>query len=621
MNRKINKFNKLYPFFNNFSEGKYLIFIDSIIFTFSVIFALKVYTDIRGIYFFDFKYLSAIWIVANIIIFKLIGVYKERIRFASNRIFYLILLSNVFSLFLLLIINYFLKYQITFEFLFLLFLNQSFLLLFTRTISRSIYFIFNKMKSLNFHKMRNIIIYGAGDTGASLAYNLMRNNVYEIKFFVDDNKKLWGREIYGYKIYSPKEIKNQLHSIDKILIAIPTLNKKQKKYIAEELIDLDLEIVKVPSIDELNNSIYSNKLKDISTEELLMRKAVSPDINLIKKGIEGKNICVTGAGGSIGSELCKKILLQKPNSLVMIDHSETKIYDLSNIVSSDLKKTKTKFILGNACDSHLLESTFKEFDIDTVFHAAAYKHVPIVEMNPLRGIENNSLSTNIICQSCIKANVKKMVLISTDKAVRPTNVMGASKRLAELIMQGYSKQFPNFNFSLVRFGNVLGSSGSVVPLFERQIKSGGPITLTDNEIIRYFMTISEAAELVIQSAALAKGGEVFLLDMGSPIKIRDLAERMIYLNDLSVKDDSNPEGDIEIVITGLRPGEKLFEELLIDSSSKSTDHKLIYRANEKSLPFNKINKIISDLQDAVSSSNEPLALKLLAKAVPEWTRK
>ena len=602
-----------------FSNGNYLIFVDSIIFTLSIILAVKVYTDIRGLNFFGLKYFYIIWIILNIFVFKFIGVYKERVRFAGSRINYLILIANIFALLPLFVVSFLFKYEITFEFLFLLFLNQSILLLFTRSISRTIYINLNKSSKLKDKKRDKVIIYGAGNSGASLAYQIICQQIFDIRFFVDDNKSLWGREIFGFKIYSPDKIKKESHSVDKILVAIPKISKKQKEYITKELIDLDLEIVIIPSLDELTHSIYSKKSKDIDTKDLLMREAVNPDLNLIKKGVEGKNICVTGAGGSIGSELCKKILQHNPNYLVMIDHSEPKIYELSNKIKNNNKKTK--FILGSTNDTQLIKSTFKEFGIDTVFHAAAYKHVPIVEMNPLRGIENNAISTQIICQSCIECNVKQMILISTDKAVRPTSIMGATKRLAELVVQAYSEKYPQINYSLVRFGNVLGSSGSVVPLFEKQIKNGGPITLTDNDIIRYFMTISEAAELVIQSSALAIGGEVFLLDMGVPIKIRDLAERMIQLHGLSVKDISNPDGDIEISVTGLRPGEKLYEELLIDSRSQSTEHKLIFKANEKSIPFIELIEIINDLVEAVSKSNKSVALELLSKAVTEWNRR
>jgi FlaA1/EpsC-like NDP-sugar epimerase len=387
--------------------------------------------------------------------------------------------------------------------------------------------------------------------------------------------------------------------------------------------ELGIPLLQVPSVDDITSGrARIDALRPIAIEELLGRDAVPPNPDLLGSGIAGACVCVTGAGGSIGSELCRQILRLHPRQLVLLERSEPSLYAIHQELQGLLPAgVALGPVLGSAADAALVERLFREQGVSVVFHAAAYKHVPLVEANPLAGLANNVLSTRVVCRAACAAGVNEVVLISTDKAVRPTNVMGASKRLAELVVQAHSQEGKGpTRFAMVRFGNVLGSSGSVVPLFRRQIAEGGPITLTHPEIIRFFMTIPEAAQLVLQAAVLAEGGDVFLLDMGDPVRIKDLAEQMVRLSCLSLRDAHNPNGDIEIVCTGLRPGEKLYEELLIDADSQPTSHPLIYRAQEQALVPELLWPQIDALEAAIQQQDVATALEVLAELVPEWTR-
>jgi len=371
-------------------------------------------------------------------------------------------------------------------------------------------------------------------------------------------------------------------------------------------------------------------LKPVEIDDLLDRDLVKADKNIMLKSIEGFNICITGAGGSIGSELCKEILKLNPNKLVILERNEPFLYKIeSELKNVNQDKVEIISYLGCAANKSLVNNVFKSNNIDIVFHSAAYKHVDIVQRNPVQGILNNISSTLNICYQAKKNELKKVILISTDKAVRPKNVMGASKRLCEMIIQAFSEQELNNDdsskkhkiiFSKVRFGNVLGSSGSVVPLFKRQLEAGGPITLTHKEVVRYFMTINEAVQLVIQTAALAKGGDLFLLDMGKSVKIYDLAKKMIRLSGLTIKDENNPDGDVEIKITGLRPGEKLYEELLVEKNSESTIHPLIFKAQDQKINSSFLFQKLNELELALLSNNESISLKILSEIIPEWSK-
>ena len=476
-----------------------------------------------------------------------------------------------------------------------------------------------------------IAIYGAGSAGSQLAESLKREGKYLIKYFIDDNEKIWSRTINDIPIKSPDFLDTVKNEIDLVLIAIPSLSEKNKKNIIKYLLKLNISILQVPSLEKLvSGQLNINEFKSLDFEYLLFREKVPAFKNLLEGSIQNKNICITGAGGSIGSELCRQIALLNPQHLIILDNSEANLYLISKEIE-DKFKNKLKFspILGNATDFDFLKDLFSSNNIDTVFHVAAYKHVPIVEANPLQGIFNNVFSTKSICEASELTDVEKVIFISTDKAVRPTNVMGASKRLAELIIQAYAylndkkneKLLKRKCYSMVRFGNVLGSSGSVVPLFKKQIDRGGPITVTHKDVIRYFMSIEEATELVLQASSLASGGDVFILDMGEPVKISKLAENMILLSGSSLKNKDNPKGDIEIIYSGLRNGEKLYEELLISNKSIKTDHPLIYKANEDFIKPDSLFPKINYLYSKIKSLDKNEVLHTLHDLVPEWENK
>ncbi len=489
----------------------------------------------------------------------------------------------------------------------------------------------NRKKFNNAFKLReNVVIYGAGTSGARIASSLQAEDSANIIYFVDDSPFLIGRTLDGIPIKSPNELFKTKSKINKILLAIPSISSTKKNQIKNNLKELKIPIFTIPSIiDLVSKKITIKSNKTLFIEDLLGREKVLPDQILLSEGIKNESILITGAGGSIGSELCKQIARLNPSKIILLELSEIALYKIEKELNSiNHSSTVIKGYLGNACDKNLLRTILKEDSINIIFHAAAYKHVPIVEMNPLVGIKNNVFSTEAICKVSKELKISKVILISTDKAVRPTNIMGASKRIAELIVQVcaeeengiFENKLPKTKFSMVRFGNVLNSSGSVVPIFNEQISNGGPITITHPDIIRYFMTIEEAAQLVIQSAKLARGGDLFVLDMGNPVKITELAEQMIILNGLKLKNNLNPEGDIDIVFTGLRPGEKLYEELLIDAECLKTSHPLIFRALEKSIDPVRLWEKLEKLKIAINKYDHDSSIKILSDLVPDWTR-
>ena len=478
------------------------------------------------------------------------------------------------------------------------------------------------LRSINYKHQLRVAIYGAGQAGAQLSAALRLAGNHRIVTFLDDNPAYWSRSINGVPIRSSRALPELVDSIDQVLLAIPSLNRAERRRIVDDLQRLGIPVYQVPSMDDLTSGrARIDALRPISIDDLLGRDEVPADPKLLGPGIRHSVVCVTGAGGSIGSELCRQILALSPSRLILLEISEPALYAIDQKLRSVLPDgVVLQPVLGSVNNSQLLQQLFDDQAVDLVFHAAAYKHVPLVEANPLVGLANNVGSTATLCREAAVAGVREVVLISTDKAVRPTNVMGASKRLAELVVQAHAAQASKTCFAMVRFGNVLGSSGSVVPLFRRQIAEGGPITLTHPEIIRYFMTIPEAAMLVLQASVLAEGGDLFLLDMGEPVQIKALAQQMVRLSGLSLRDASHPDGDIEIVCTGLRPGEKLYEELLIDAESQPTAHPLIYRAQERSLSPSELWPQLQALDQAILSHDVDAALALLAKLVPEWQR-
>ena len=465
-------------------------------------------------------------------------------------------------------------------------------------------------------------IYGAGNAGRELILALENNNEFLVSCFLDDDKDKQGRVLAGKKIYSPLSleylVKNK--NISYLLLALPRISSSQRIKIIKKVSKFNLSVRTLPNLVEIaKGNISSSNLMELEIDELLGREKVDPEKFLLQKNIIGQVVMVTGAGGSIGSQLCREILIIKPKKLLILDSNEYSLYKVLNELNT-LNKDENIEIIPLICsiqDKKYIDAIFKTWLPNTVYHAAAYKHVPIVEHNLAEGLKNNVFGTLTIAKASLKTDVDNFVFISTDKAVRPTNVMGASKRLGELCLQALfeDQKIKKTKFSIVRFGNVLDSSGSVIPKFRKQIKERVPITLTHPEITRYFMTIQEAAELVIQAGAMSEGGEVFLLDMGEPVKIYDLAVNMIHFSGLQLKDKNNPKGDIEISITGLRPGEKLYEELLIEDNSLPTKHPKIFKAKDSFVSWDKLSIQIESLEKFIYKNDIREIISILSKLV------
>ncbi|MCG9783386.1 polysaccharide biosynthesis protein [Vibrio brasiliensis] len=476
---------------------------------------------------------------------------------------------------------------------------------------------------------KQVMIYGAGAAGRRLALALRTSETHRVRCFVDEDPTLTDTVVMGLKVHhvSRVSLMAERNHIEQVLLAIPSASRARRKEILDSLVHLSAEVLTVPDMkDIVEGKAKIDELKDVEIEDLLGRDSVAPQQALMEANIKGKVVMVTGAGGSIGSELCRQIIRQKPQSLILFELSEFGLYqvdrELSNLVSSEGLSVEIIPLLGSVQRINRLATAMKSFGVQTVYHAAAYKHVPLVEYNVVEGVRNNVFGTYYTAKAAIEAQVESFVLISTDKAVRPTNVMGTTKRLAELGLQALAEKENakehGTRFCMVRFGNVLGSSGSVIPLFKKQIANGGPITVTHPEIIRYFMTIPEAAQLVIQAGAMGKGGDVFVLDMGEPVKITDLAVNLVQLSGLEVKDESNPYGDIAIEFSGLRPGEKLFEELLIGDNVGETAHPRIMTANERYLPLDKYIELTNKLDAACHKFEHDKIRELLLEAPTDF---
>ena len=481
-----------------------------------------------------------------------------------------------------------------------------------------------KSYSVNaFDKRKNVLVYGAGSAGIQLATALTYSQELNPIAFIDDEPTLSNHQIMGLKVHSSNNLGELVASmkIEEVLLAIPSVSRNRRNEIINNLEPYPVLVRTVPGVSELaQGKLKINDLNVVSINDLLGRDPVPPNQNYLRADITNKVVMITGAGGSIGSELCRQIIQLQPKKIVLFEQNEFSLYTIDQELIQKNLKIDIAPILGSVLDSKQVERVCKTFSVQTIYHAAAYKHVPMIELNNFSGIENNIFGTLSCAEAAVLSNVDTFVLISTDKAVRPTNIMGATKRFSEMILQALSKKYNDkaTNFSMVRFGNVLDSSGSVIPLFKKQIKEGGPVTVTDPAIIRYFMTIPEAAQLVIQAGAMSKGGDVFVLDMGEPVKILNLAKKMIHLSGLNVKDSNNPNGDIEILFTGLRPGEKLYEELLIGDSVLETEHQLILRSNEEMLPWSDLKLILNKLKTSVDKQNLEGARQALIEAVPGY---
>ena len=464
----------------------------------------------------------------------------------------------------------------------------------------------------------NILIYGAGSAGAQLYISLEENSKYKVVGFLDDDPKKFRRNLLGQKIYDAKDLKDLKNTkgIKLILIAIPSLSKFKKNEIIKKISSQLIQIKTLPNIsDIIEDKLSFSDIKDFLIEDLLDREPVMPNYELLSQNIKSKTILVTGAGGTIGAELSRQISKLKPKKIILFELNEFNLFKIYDELSNVFKNLEIIPLLGNILDQKKLEKVYKTFKVGTVYHAAAYKHVPIVESNICEGVRNNVLGTLSVVKASINEHVKNLVLISSDKAVRPTNIMGASKRFAELCLQVYKDKNQLTNFSIVRFGNVLASSGSVIPKFKKQIMDKGPVTLTHNEVTRYFMSVPEAAQLVIQAGSLGKNAEVFLLDMGESIKIRDMIIKMINLSGQKLKDENNTEGDIEIKVIGLRPGEKLFEELLIGDNPEKTIHPKIQKIKEPSISFDQFEKNINELTIQLDNQDPAQVKKILDRVI------
>ena len=467
-------------------------------------------------------------------------------------------------------------------------------------------------------------IYGAGDAGAQLAQTMQLSPEYQAVCFLDDRSVLHGKTVAGLRVYPPSSLQEAIfrHDVAQIVLAIPSAKTAQRRELISKVEHAGLPVKILPSLSSMVNGQANASVADIrevDVADLLGRDPVPPQPALFARNIAGKVVMVTGAGGSIGGELCRQIVSQKPKRLVLLDHSEYGLYTIDHELREVDRGIELVACLGSVLDEALVESAVREHGVQTIYHAAAYKHVPIVESNMQQGLRNNVFGSLSIARAALRCGVETCVLVSTDKAVRPTNVMGASKRAAELVFQsGALRGGAKTVFSMVRFGNVLGSSGSVVPLFKKQIQAGGPVTITHPDIIRYFMLIPEAAQLVIQAGAMARGGEVFVLDMGEPVRIADLARSIIHLSGVSEKTEDNPDGDIEIKFVGLRPGEKLFEELLIGDDVVPSGHPRILCARERHIEPVLLDKMIESLRTACDANQSDAMLRQIRNLVPEF---
>ena len=496
------------------------------------------------------------------------------------------------------------------------------------------------LSQINKSKLPQVLIYGAGSAGRQLAAAMENSFEMQVVGFLDDDDRLHGNVLNGLPILNPQDLDEVLVEmpITDVLLALPSITRQRRNEILQLLSPYKLSVRTLPGLGDIaSGRITLSDVRELDIDDLLGREPVKPNGLLLNRNTHGKTVLVTGAGGSIGSELCRQILNTHPTKLLLVDMSEFALYQIHQELQilltdrfSESSATELIPLLASVCDAVRMNDIMATWKPQTVYHAAAYKHVPLVEHNPAEGVRNNVVGTRVCAEAAATHGVHNFVLISTDKAVRPTNVMGASKRLSEMVLQALSQRYkgpsddetegavPTTTFSMVRFGNVLGSSGSVVPLFRDQIKSGGPITLTHEDITRYFMTIPEAAQLVIQAGAMGAGGDVFVLDMGQPVRIYDLAKRMVELSGLVLKDAQHPDGDIEIAITGLRPGEKLFEELLIGDNPQPTQHSRIMKASEEFTPWLNLQHSLDEINIAIQVNDVPTIRGLLQSLVPGY---
>ena len=554
-------------------------------------------------------------------IFLLSGLYKTMIRFAGSSIILTVAVATLaYGLLYFAVIGIYGIQEIPRS----IGIIQPLLLFLAISISRVIirYLFVNTFTSKNFKNKKNVLIYGAGSAGRQLLASLENNPEMKMMGFLDDNQQFHNQTILGQIVYDPLKIEKLINikNIDLVLLALPSISRIKRNHIIENLNKNKVTVKTLPSIQDIvDGKISVSDIKDLTIEDLLNREQIKPNLELLNKNINSKVVLVTGAGGSIGSELCRQIIKLNPKKLLLLELNEFALYKIREELKNLTPNLKIIPLLINVQNSLRLNDVFKAFKVDTVYHAAAYKHVPLVEENICESVKNNVFGTLSIAQISMKYNVSNFVFISSDKAVRPTNIMGASKRLAEICVQAlYSNQNKHTKFAIVRFGNVLQSSGSVIPKFKKQIREGGPVTLTHPDVTRYFMSVTEASQLVIQAGSLSKGCEVFVLDMGESIKIKDLILKMIKLSGLTLKDSINPDGDIEIKVLGLRPGEKLFEELLLGDNPQKTSHEKIQKAQDPYIPLKELSMDLDILSVLLDKNKVEEVKDKLGQLLPSY---
>ena len=559
------------------------------------------------------EFLRLFWMpLLCLITFWYFGVYSSVVRYIdlsvifilARAIFFAFALGLISKFLYIYLLSYFIPRSsdslISFEGWLVGFITFSFLIITSRLTAN--FYLSDRLSE------KRVVIYGAGDAGIQLASALRVSKEMQPIAFIDSDSSLHGTYLGGIKVLHPKKLERFAlrGKVDEVLIAMPSASKLTLRSLLKEIENYSVKVRILPGLAELaEGKVLVSELKEVDISDLLGRKEAEANQDLINKNIAQKVVLITGAGGSIGSEISRQVA-RKASKVILLDTNEYALYSIKNEIENLLPETELHAVLGSVTNKKRITEICKAFAVDTVYHAAAYKHVPLVEENPFEAVFNNIIGTQACVQAAIDAEVETFVLISTDKAVRPTNIMGATKRFSEMILQSLAAKediSKRTRITMVRFGNVLGSSGSAIPLFQQQISDGGPLTVTDPEVVRYFMTIPEAAELVIQAGAMGQGGDLFVLDMGEPVQILELAKRLISLSGKEVKNEENPEGDIEIIFTGLRPGEKLFEELLIGDDVRDTQHRQIFKANEEYISWKEVEEYLIEIKEASSSSD------------------
>ena len=559
------------------------------------------------------EFLRLFWMpLLCVITFWYFGVYSSVVRYIdlsvifilARAIFFAFALGLISKFLYIYLLSYFIPRSsdslISFEGWLVGFITFSFLIITSRLTAN--FYLSDRLSE------KRVVIYGAGDAGIQLASALRVSKEMQPIAFIDSDSSLHGTYLGGIKVLHPKKLERFAlrGKVDEVLIAMPSASKSTLRSLLKEIENYSVKVRILPGLAELaEGKVLVSELKEVDISDLLGRKEAEANQDLINKNIAQKVVLITGAGGSIGSEISRQVA-RKASKIILLDTNEYALYSIKNEIENLLPETELHAVLGSVTNKKRITEICKAFAVDTVYHTAAYKHVPLVEENPFEAVFNNIIGTQACVQAAIDAEVETFVLISTDKAVRPTNIMGATKRFSEMILQSLAAKediSKRTRITMVRFGNVLGSSGSAIPLFQQQISDGGPLTVTDPEVVRYFMTIPEAAELVIQAGAMGQGGDLFVLDMGEPVQILELAKRLISLSGKEVKNEENPEGDIEIIFTGLRPGEKLFEELLIGDDVRDTQHRQIFKANEEYISWKEVEEYLIEIKEASSSSD------------------